>query len=139
MSALARPPIYVTDAELERLSDLAHAVEGREPAAGALIEELTRACVTPDGGVPPDAVRMHDRVSFLYDGIHYDGFALVYPYEANIADRRISVLTQVGAMLIGLRAGHAMSWTGPDGRAHSVEVLNVARGLTLDEAGHVRP
>lgn len=130
MTTSTRPPIYVTDAELERLSDLAHAAEGREPAAVALINELTRACVTEEGGVPVDAVRMHDRVSFLHDGNRYDGFELVYPNEANIADRRISILTQVGAMLIGLQPGHAMTWTGPDGRMHRVEVLDVARAVS---------
>lgn len=128
MPTTSRPPVYVTDEELERLSDLAHAVQGREPAAETLIEELTRARITPVEDVPLDVVRMHDRVRFTYDGTLYDDFWLVYPNEANIAARRISVLTQVGAMLIGLRAGGAISWRGPDGRDHSLEVLSVIRG-----------
>lgn len=127
MSRTARPPVYVTDAELERLSDLAHAVQGREPAADMLIEELARARVTAAEDVPQDVVRMHDRVHFLYDGARYEDFTLVYPYEANIEDRRISILTQVGAMLIGLQVGDAMNWSGRDGRAHSMEVLAVSR------------
>lgn len=127
MSQPARPPIYVTDAELERLSDLAHAVQGREPAADMLIEELARARITPVEDVPQGVVRMHDKVHFLYDGTRYEDFTLVYPYEANIEDRRISILTQVGAMLIGLHVGDAMNWSGRDGRAHSMEVLEVSR------------
>lgn len=128
MSKVNRPPVYVTDDELERLSDLAYAVEGREPAAATLIEELSRARITPVEDVPLDVVRMHDRVRFNYDGVLYDDFWLVYPNEANIAASRISVLSQVGAMLIGLRAGDTMSWRGADGREHSLEVLNVTRG-----------
>ena len=128
MPTTSRPPVYVTDEELERLSDLAHAVQGREPAADTLIEELTRARITPVEEVPLDVVRMHDRVRFTYDGTLYDDFSLVYPNEANIAARRISVLTQVGAMLIGLQAGDAMAWRGADGRDHSLEVLSVMRG-----------
>lgn len=127
MSKASRPPVYVTEDELERLSDLAHAVQGREPAATTLIEELTRARITPVEDVPLDVVRMHDRVRFNYDGTLYDDFSLVYPNEANIAARRISVLTQVGAMLIGLRAGDSMLWSGADGRDHSLEVLSVTR------------
>ncbi|ABI78416.1 regulatory protein [Hyphomonas neptunium ATCC 15444] len=127
MSQITRPPIYVTDAELERLSDLAHAVQGREPAADMLIEELSRARVTAVEDVPVDVVRMHDRVNFVYDGARYEDFTLVYPYEANIADKRISILTQVGAMLIGLQVGDAMQWAGRDGRGHSMEVLEVSR------------
>ncbi|MFN4185012.1 MAG: nucleoside diphosphate kinase regulator [Hyphomonas sp.] len=128
MSITARPPVYVTEAELERLSDLAYAVQGREPAADTLIEELARARVSPAGEVPPDVVRMHDRVSFQYDGARYEDFSLVYPYEANIASKQISILTQVGAMLIGLRVGNKMGWMGSDGRDHSLEVLNVSQG-----------
>ncbi|KCZ98816.1 regulatory protein [Hyphomonas polymorpha PS728] len=127
MSKFKRPPVYVTDEELERLSDLAHAVQGREPAADTLIEELTRALIAPVEDVPLDVVRMHDRVRFHYDGALYDDFSLVYPNEANIAARRISVLTQVGAMLIGLRAGDTMTWRGADGRDHELEVLRVMR------------
>ncbi|PKP81565.1 MAG: hypothetical protein CVT79_09175 [Alphaproteobacteria bacterium HGW-Alphaproteobacteria-18] len=126
MSHTARPPVYVTEAELERLSDLAYAVQGREPAADTLIEELARARVSPAGEVPLDVVRMHDRVSFQYDGARYEDFSLVYPYEANIEAKRISVLTQVGAMLIGLRVGDMMTWMGSDGRDHSLEVLDVS-------------
>lgn len=127
MSKFKRPPVYVTDEELERLSDLAHAVQGREPAADTLIEELTRARITPVEGVPLDVVRMHDRVRFNYDGTLYDDFSLVYPNEANFSAKRISVLTQVGAMLIGLRAGDAIAWRGADGRDHELEVLSVMR------------
>lgn len=128
MSKVSRPPVYVTDDELERLSDLAYAVEGREPAAATLIEELSRARITPVEDVPLDVVRMHDRVRFNYDGVLYDDFWLVYPNEANIAASRISVLSQVGAMLIGLRAGDTMCWRGTDGREHSLEVLSVTQG-----------
>lgn len=127
MSKVSRPSVYVTEDELERLSDLAYAVQGREPAAMTLIEELSRARITPVEDVPLDVVRMHDCVRFNYDGALYDDFSLVYPNEANIAAKRISILTQVGAMLIGLRAGDSMSWRGADGRDHSLEVLSVAR------------
>lgn len=128
MSKTARPPIYVTEAEMERLSDLAYAVQDREPAAIHLIEELARAEVTPLENFPSDVVRMHDTVSFLYDGVRYDDFVLVYPFEANIEARRISILTQVGAALIGLNVGDDLYWRGGDGRDHTLQVLNVSRG-----------
>lgn len=128
MSKVKRPAIYLTEVEFERLSDLAAAAEGREPAADTLIEELGRARITSAKSIPADIVRMHDRVNFTYDGIHYENFALVYPYEANIEARRISVLTQVGAMLIGLKAGGSIEWLGNDGRQHKIDVIAVVRG-----------
>lgn len=123
-----RPPIYVTEAELERLSDLAHAAQEREPAALTLIEELTRAHVVTPDAFPKDVVRMHDTVSFTYDSASYEDFTLVYPFEANIQSRRISVLSQVGAALIGLSPGQLMRWVAADGRAHELQVKNVSRG-----------
>lgn len=127
MTLTSRPAIHVTETELERLSDLAHAVLAREPAAGMLIDELARANVTEAGEVPEDVVRMQDRVSFVYDGVAYNDFSLVYPNQANIETRDISVLTQVGAMLIGLQVGDQMCWTGPDQRAHQINLLAVCR------------
>ena len=127
MSNTSRPPVYVTETELERLSDLAYAVEDREPAAAYLIEELARAEVAPRENFPPDVVRMHDRVSFLYDGARYEDFELVYPFEANIEVRKISILTQVGAALIGLNQGDTLRRHGGDGRDHVLQILCVSR------------
>lgn len=128
MSESSRPPVYVTEEQLERLSDLAYAAQGREPAADMLIEELSRARIASSDETPEDVVRMYDRVSFIYNGTNYDDFTLVYPYEANIEARKISVLTQVGAMLIGLNEGDEMSWKAPGGREHKISVLSVKRG-----------
>ena len=127
MTNTPRPPIHVTEAELERLSDLAHAVQDREPAAAHLIEELARAEVTAPENFPPAVVRMHDRVSFIYDGVRYENFVLVYPFEANIEARKISILTQVGAGLIGLNQGDTLHWHGGDRRDHVLQVLSVSR------------
>lgn len=123
----ARPPLCVTTEQHERLLDLAFAALGREPGAVTLLEELTRAHLAASADAPSDAVRMHDRVSFQYDGSAYRDFQLVYPHEADIAAGRISVLSQVGAMLIGLSAGQHIAWSGSDGRAHCLDVTDVAR------------
>jgi regulator of nucleoside diphosphate kinase len=47
------------------------------------------------------------------------------PRDASIDDNRISVLSPVGAALIGLTAGEAFHWTDPEGRARGVRVLAV--------------
>ena len=101
MSNVSRPSVYVREEELECLSDLTHAVPGREPAATTLIEELSRARITSVEDVQLDVVRMYGWVCFNYDGALYDDFSLVHPNEANIVAQRISILTQVGAMLLG--------------------------------------
>jgi len=121
----SRPPLYVTQEEHDRLLDLAYAALGHEPGANTLIEELTRSQVGIEA--PPEVVRMHDSITFTYDGSPYRAFSLVYPNEADISARRISVLTQVGAMLLGLRPGQSIAWSGPDGRAHGLTIEAVRR------------
>lgn len=127
MSNTARPPIHVTQTGLGRLSELACAAENREPAAAYLMEEVARTEVTPLESIPPEVVRMHDRVSFLYDAARYDNFERVYPFEASIEARKISILTQVGAALIGLNQGDTLHWHEGDGRDHVLQVLCVSR------------
>jgi regulator of nucleoside diphosphate kinase len=50
---------------------------------------------------------------------------LVYPVEADIAEGRISILTPIGAALIGLSQGQSIAWTARDGRRHRLTVLEV--------------
>jgi regulator of nucleoside diphosphate kinase len=50
---------------------------------------------------------------------------IVAPEDADIESRRISVLTPVGAALLGLTVGQQISWEMPDKRAAVLEVLAV--------------
>jgi regulator of nucleoside diphosphate kinase len=49
----------------------------------------------------------------------------VYPHEADIALRRISVLTPVGAALIGLSVGQTIDFQTPSHHTRSVTILAV--------------
>ncbi len=50
---------------------------------------------------------------------------LVFPGEADIAKGKISVLTPIGAALIGLSASQSIDWTSRDGRIHRLTVESV--------------
>jgi len=50
---------------------------------------------------------------------------LVYPEDADISQRKISVLTPVGTALIGLSIGHSINWEAPGGDARQLTVLSV--------------
>jgi regulator of nucleoside diphosphate kinase len=50
---------------------------------------------------------------------------LVYPADADIATARVSVLTPIGAALIGLRVGQSISFRTRDGRPQMLTVLRV--------------
>lgn len=122
----ARPPITISETDADRLDLLAE----RSPAtAHALRGELERARVRPDDRVPADVVGMNSTVDFVDEA---RGSArtvrLVYPAEADIAAGKVSVLTPVGAALIGLREGQSIRWPDRDGKVRELRVLKVSRG-----------
>jgi len=128
-SILSRPPIVISESDAERLTALAIQAEQSSPqVADLLLDELERADVRPDGQVPPDVIGMEAVVEFV-DEAH--GAArtvqLVFPGEADIAENKISVLTPVGAGLIGLSAGQSIVWPDRDGHDRVLKVLRVTR------------
>lgn len=120
--AASRPPIHMIDAEAERLAGLALSVERRMPAVSALLlREAERARLHSAAAIPANVVTMGSEVEFLDDSSDAPRtVTLVYPGEADITAGRISILTPVGAALIGLRAGQSILW--PD---RSLTVLDV--------------
>ena len=54
---------------------------------------------------------------------------LVYPEEADISERRISVLTPVGTALLGLRTGDSITWETPGGDLRQLTVSACASTL----------
>ena len=50
---------------------------------------------------------------------------LVYPDDADISQRKVSVLTPIGTALIGLRTGHSITWRTPNGEVRRLTVLSV--------------
>lgn len=118
-----RPPIVIAEDEHERLTSLALAALDRAPGAVDLFVELSRAKTVK--ALPEHVVGVGSVATFEYDGSSYREYELVDPHRADIAARRISVLTPVGAMLLGLSQGQTIEWVGPDNRAHKVVVENV--------------
>jgi len=118
-----RPPIVVAEDEYDRLVGLAMSTLDRAPGAVDLFTELSRATVLAD--LPANAIGVGSLVTFNYDGTTYIDYELVDPHLGDIAQRRISVLTPVGAMLLGLSEGHSIEWVGPDSRVHKVRVESV--------------
>jgi regulator of nucleoside diphosphate kinase len=123
MSKPSKPDIYVNQDDHEELIDLALRALGRVSGAALLLQEMERATVAETS--PPNAVAMNSNVDFEYSGRRYRDFKVVYPQCADITDGRISVLTPVGAALIGLTEGATMTWVGLDRDVHSLTVLKV--------------
>ena len=122
-----RPAIILSETDVERLSALALQMEHASPlATNLLLDEIERAQVVTDREAPDDVVRMHSTVEFI-DEAHGQTrtVQLVYPSEADIGAGRVSVLTPIGAGLIGLRPGQEICWPDRDGRERILRILRV--------------
>ncbi|WP_439361510.1 nucleoside diphosphate kinase regulator [Bradyrhizobium sp. DASA03007] len=121
-----KPPITLTANDYKQLSLLARAAENKMPdVASVLTEELERAHVLADGH-PVQTVCMGSEVRFRDDSTGIVRTAtLVYPDDADISRRRLSVLTPVGAALIGLNTGNSITWETRTGDLRRLTVLEV--------------
>lgn len=119
------PTIVLNEEDHERLTGLATAALTHTPdVAEELLTELERAKVVPPKRLPATAVRMGSTVTFKANSSERT-VTLVYPGDADIAAGRISIMTPIGAALIGLSEGQSINWTARDGRTNELEIISV--------------
>ena len=117
------PSLYLTQDDLDRLSDLLEAQGGR---FAQLEDELVRAVIVPRSEIPRDVVTMNSRVVFENETTgERREVTLVYPGEADIDAGRISILVPVGTALLGLRVGQSIDWELPSGEKQRYRVIEV--------------
>lgn len=122
-----RPTIHLTAGECDALSELALRAEHRHPYSSAmLLAELDRAELCEPGELPEKTVAMNSRIDFIDEGTGARRIVqLVYPRDADIAAGRVSILTPVGAGLIGMTAGSSIRWPDRDGRDRVLRIVSV--------------
>lgn len=127
--ARALPAIVVDAAHADRLAHLAEVALDRMPdVATFLLGEIERARVVPSAKFPRDAVNIGTWVTYTDRSTEQSRTVqLVYPEEADIAAGRVSVLTPIGAALVGLSAGQRMRWLTRTGAARDLVVTDVGR------------
>jgi len=113
-------PIVVTEFDARRLRELL----ARQSETSSLDQvhlqqlqsELERARVLLWEETPTDVVTMHSevRVLDLESGDRSD-YALVFPREADVSAKRISVIAPLGTALLGFREGDTVEWMMPGG------------------------
>lgn len=118
-----RPSLYLTENDLDRLSDLLQEQGGR---FARLEDELARAVVVPREEIPRDVVTMNSRVVFENETTgERREVTLVYPGDADINAGKISILVPVGTALLGLRVGQSIDWELPSGQKQRFRVIGV--------------
>ena len=128
-TALARPPITILEREADALSELAVSSRAKAPvAAELLLQELDRARTTKDGKLPGNVVSMGSHVLFVDEASQTrHAVQVVYPGDADISLGRVSVLTLIGAALLGMRPGGTIDWPDLRGRCRRLRILDVAQ------------
>ena len=127
------PAIFIPAMDYDRLLAMAEGAAKRDPgAANLLMRELDRAS-TKAPGPEEYIVRMQSHVRFRDESTgRIREVQLVYPERADSAAGRISILTPVGAALIGLSKGQSMKWNDRSGKRKCLTVLDVRN---ISEAG----
>ncbi|MBB2960928.1 nucleoside diphosphate kinase regulator [Methylobacterium sp. R2-1] len=124
-----RPPLIIPTTDLRSLREVVVAARPPHPRAAVaawLAEELDRATVVAPEAMPRRAVTMHARVAYRDDVTDQIGcVTLVYPGEEDAEAHAVSVLSPVGAALIGLSEGQSIRWRTPSGGLRGLTVLRV--------------
>jgi len=128
-AARTRPQIHMIDTEAERLSELALNIETAMPQVSELLlRETTRAKTHRAATMPADVVTMGAEVEFRDEASGVTRtVTLAWPQDADIAVGRISILTPIGAGLIGLGEGQQILWPDRDGRERNLTIVRVSQ------------
>ena len=113
--------IYITEMDRDRLQDLIACEQG--PTIVELEHEIERAIVVEPVEVAPHVVTMNSRLVLRLDD-EKNEVALVYPQDADERDRKLSVLSDVGAAILGYKEGDAVDWVVSD-RARRIVIDRV--------------
>lgn len=123
------PQITLTTDDSERLRRLADAASGKFPrTAEFLAREVDRAELSDDATTVQSLVTMGSEVIYRDDETGKTrSVILVYPDEADLDAGKISVLTPIGAALIGLSVNQSIEFETPTGAIRSVTVESVRK------------
>ncbi|MCI3953054.1 MAG: transcription elongation factor GreAB [Burkholderiales bacterium] len=130
MRAESLPPVRLTRSDFAQLERLLATYARARPSRAAEIlgRELARARVVERGEIPHTVVTMHSQIRLRDEHTGRERtVTLVYPSERGSTSDALSILTSLGAALIGLTEGHEITFTGPDGRMRRVALLKVLR------------
>ena len=91
-----------------------------------LTKELERARLINRGEARKNLVCMGSDILFRDDvSKQIRRITLVFPGDADNAQNKVSVLTPIGAALIGLRAGQSITWQTRTGDSKRLTVLKI--------------
>ncbi len=121
-----KPTTTINTGDYKRLAELALAVARLAEVSEALLLKLDRGHVVVDSDLE-NIVRMGSTVRYRTDTGDARTITLVFPRDADISAGKVSVLTPIGTVLLGLSAGQSATWTDHNSRKHALIVLSVGQ------------
>jgi len=115
MNTETKNPVIITEEDYRLLKGYINHDTGKDDEM-SLSSELKRAVVVSNDAFPLHAIRIGSTVSVL--DLARDkvvAFTLVMPAHADIQKNKVSILTPMGAALIGFRKGEEVQWKVPGG------------------------
>lgn len=82
---------------------------------GKLYEELKTATIVSEEDFPKNIVRLNSIVTIQTSFGRKDGMHLVLPSEGDLSKRKLSIMSPMGAALIGYSEGDKVPWNLPMG------------------------
>ena len=121
------PPIIIARRDRARLKRLADdAVRERHPVGRFLMSEIRRAVVFDTNKVPEGVACLDEWVTYRVDGSRRsESKILVCPDELMNGQMELSVLSPLGAALLGMSIGQRIKFFSIEGGLHSVIVEDV--------------
>jgi regulator of nucleoside diphosphate kinase len=117
-------PVILCEEDFNRLKQYA-GTRADDVSEMSLAYELNRAVIVDNDALPPYTIRLNSLVSVkeTLSGKVTD-FRIVMPIDADIKQKKISILAPLGAALIGFRKGDTVEWKMPAG-VKKFKVLSV--------------
>lgn len=121
--------IHITRQDMDRLRDLLRTAADpfgmNRPYLQGLSTELDRATIVAPEEIDSDVVTMNSTVRVRdRENRHDTTLRLVFPQSANLQEDCISVMSPLGAAILGYRAGDRFSFETPAG-TRTCEILEV--------------
>jgi len=124
------PPVNISETDREDLYAVATSALTNSlmaPAASNVLREIYRASIVPNDQLPTNVVAVNSCVD-VRDNVAGANrrIVLVLPGETSTKPNAVSVLSPLGAALIGLSEGSSVEWCTASGDRSSMTVLRSA-------------
>ncbi|MDD5040027.1 MAG: nucleoside diphosphate kinase regulator [Patescibacteria group bacterium] len=117
--------IYITKNDHKKLIEIINNKLPIDENDKALREELNRAEIVEPQNIPGDVITMNSQVVFCDSDTNEElEYWLVFPNDADISQKKISVLSPIGCALLGYRTGDTIPVKTPR-REKNLKVVKI--------------